>query len=1770
MNPIIQLFIIGLVALSAVEAHCPVDPTWRDVPVEPLSLVKDLLDIITGAFGQPKLVTKNSQLFDLPSPWTPLIPQDRSKCPFLDSDLKHWHDPATWGGQVPSPDTIISLPNNTKVLISSCSLSDQVYRKIYVPPSSSLVFSDSPITWNVKDILVDGTFIMGTQECRINSNIRVIFHGDYTPLDTIAPRMGSKGLAISRAGFASIHGKQYTATWTRLAASVNPGDRLLYVQDNINWEAGQEIVLTTSRHEDTENEVATIASVVGRRILLAKPLKYYHHGDSDYQIEVGLLSRRIKFMGAEDSHASSFGGHVMAMGESQFAGIECVNMGQLNVIARYPLHYHLAGLLKSSYITDNSMHHSFFRATTIHGTHNATVAYNVAYDVMGHGVYLEDGVEENNTIAHNLMANIQPIGVPLTGSLADVPVQVENNYSTTVAKHPSDCISSCYFISNAYNNFYGNAASGGWAGYLFPSFNKVVGPSQLVFNTTGIIPYTRPTLRFEGNSAHSSGSLYKYGGSFYFGGKLTEIIVNPALLQLYLEFRAGYQGIHEPRTRDSGIPTSMSFVNTKVFLSNNGFSSWANRIDINGYESHDNIRATQIFGQSSVKNALVNGKTHNPIALLTPTRVGFPVLSSDAQSIITSTEFRNFFGPTCAAFVATSSPFGGRVATTVTKAIRYTNVDNVFGLTNSAPFFNLIDSDGSATCSNGRSTLVGSSASKWWDHDANCQSNRLNVWICSPKRPEVEVASIKLTVPSNLNKGRATLFGTNIPDASVALDLDSIVGVSNAGWHIALNAGSPVTQDITPVQVPFGHFVIFAMSYPSGTTFTITTSTGRTVSQVGTSIQSLVACTGDGYYFDGQNLYIKLIDSSLTGSSSEYFERSGLRVYNANQSAPNYRVTATCPQSRLVALSTVKASCPVDPTWRDVPVEPLSLVKDLLDIITGALGQPNLVTKNSQLFDLPSPWRELYPQDRSKCPHLENGLKHWHDPATWGGQVPSPDTIISLPNNTKVLISSCSLSNQVYRKIYIPPSSSLVFSDSPITLNVKDILVDGTFIMGTQECRINSDVRIIFHGEQTDKDTIAPRMGSKGMAISRSGFASVHGKQYTATWTRLAASVNPGDRVLYVQDNINWEAGQEIVLTTSRHEDTENEVATIASVVGRRILLAKPLKYYHHGDSDYQIEVGLLSRRIKFMGAEDSHASSFGGHVMAMGESQFAAGVLKRSYITDNSIRHSFFRATTVHGTHNATVAYNVAYDVMGHGLYLEDGIEENNTLAHNLMANIKPIGVPASGSLADVPVQYDTDYSLTVARHPSDGSAGCYFISNAYNNFYGNAASGGWAGYLFPSFGQVVGPSAIVFNATGIVPNSRPTLRFEGNSAHSSGTLYSYGGSFYFGGQLIQTATNLEFRVGIQGIHDPRTRDLNTPTSMSFVNTKVFLSNNGFGSWANRIDINGYESHDNVRATQIFGQSSVKNALVNGKSRNLLALLVSARVGFPVLSSDAQSIITATEFRNFLGQAIPFKPTTSPSSNRVATTVTKAIIYTNVDNVFGLTNSAPFFNLIDSDGSASNTAGLRSTLVGSPASKWWDHDANCQSNRLNVWICSPKRPEVEVASIKLTVPSNVNKGRATLFGTNIPDASVALDLDSIVGVSNAGWHIALNAGSPVTQDITPVQVPFGHFVLFAMSYPSGTTFTITTSTGRTVSQVGTSIQSLVACTGDGYYFDGQNLYIKLIDSSLTGSSSEYFERSGLRVYNANQSAPNYRVTATCPQSSINGDFCRTSPIIPQ
>jgi cell migration-inducing and hyaluronan-binding protein len=214
-------------------------------------------------------------------------------------------------------------------------------------------------------------------------------------------------------GTLNLHGNR-TNSWTKLSKTAEAGSNSIEVLNAAGWRVGDEIVLASTDFDPRQAERRTIAAIRGNAITLDKKLDFMHFGkitfDVDERGEVGMLTRNIRLQASADAaEAPFYGGHVMAMGASKMfvEGVEFQRMGQNLTLARYPIHWHLVGDAKGQYIRNASIHDTYNRCVTVHGTNFLRVENNVTYNTVGHCFFLEDGAEHGNQFVHNLAIQIK-------------------------------------------------------------------------------------------------------------------------------------------------------------------------------------------------------------------------------------------------------------------------------------------------------------------------------------------------------------------------------------------------------------------------------------------------------------------------------------------------------------------------------------------------------------------------------------------------------------------------------------------------------------------------------------------------------------------------------------------------------------------------------------------------------------------------------------------------------------------------------------------------------------------------------------------------------------------------------------------------------------------------------------------------------------------------------------------------------------------------------------------------------------------------------------------------------------------------------------------------------------------------------------------------------------------------------------------------------------------------------------------------------------------
>ncbi len=355
--------------------------------------------------------------------------------------------------------------------------------------NGELACADKNLALSSNWIMVHGKFTCGTKAAPFTKSLIVTLTGANQTANHMD--MGTKFLGAMGGGAIELHGEARKG-WARLAKTAPRGTRAITLNETLPWRVGDKIVLVSTDFHFNHAEERTITAITGKSVTLNAALKYEHYcGTSTFGAksitecgEVGLATRNIVIKGDASSQTSSFGGHVMVMKNSsaKIDGVEFLNMGQKDALARYPFHWHLTGDATGQYIANSSIIHSYNRFISVHGTHNARVAGNFAYDTIGHGFYVEDGIETGNVIEDNL-------GALVRNGVNELPT-------------PSDSQASVFWISNPDNTIRRNVSAGSehtgfWLG--FP--DHPIGLSA----TTAIWPRRTPLKDFSNNVSHSNG-----------------------------------------------------------------------------------------------------------------------------------------------------------------------------------------------------------------------------------------------------------------------------------------------------------------------------------------------------------------------------------------------------------------------------------------------------------------------------------------------------------------------------------------------------------------------------------------------------------------------------------------------------------------------------------------------------------------------------------------------------------------------------------------------------------------------------------------------------------------------------------------------------------------------------------------------------------------------------------------------------------------------------------------------------------------------------------------------------------------------------------------------------------------------------------------------------------------------------------------------------------------------------------------------------------------
>ncbi|GFS10808.1 polycystic kidney and hepatic disease-like 1 [Elysia marginata] len=373
------------------------------------------------------------------------------------SHREYWSDPATWvnltaSGVEPVDYEDLTIPIDRWIVVDKPL--PRLGKLIIEGGLQFLENSTLDVTLEADYIHITGRMVAGWSEDEpFPGKLHIIIHGhqrsEVFPGVSGAP-VGAKFIGVF--GGLQLHGVDPGVIRTRLNLTANVGDTTLTVDDVTNWEAGDEILLTTTDYNSWHTETFTIGSVFDNVITLNDSVKFKHLAYSttvdgttlEMKAEVALLTRNIKIEGDEytDSEKESFGTRVLVgqtfykgeqrAGFGQFSNVEFFHTGQEGFTENYDARFSLTfmdttstpGMIMYSFVRRCAFHNGYSTAIGAFAIQGLEIDQNVVHHTVGPGIRVEatDARVTNNLVALSIwpgayLDRSEPMNIEYEGAI---------------------------------------------------------------------------------------------------------------------------------------------------------------------------------------------------------------------------------------------------------------------------------------------------------------------------------------------------------------------------------------------------------------------------------------------------------------------------------------------------------------------------------------------------------------------------------------------------------------------------------------------------------------------------------------------------------------------------------------------------------------------------------------------------------------------------------------------------------------------------------------------------------------------------------------------------------------------------------------------------------------------------------------------------------------------------------------------------------------------------------------------------------------------------------------------------------------------------------------------------------------------------------------------------------------------------------------------------------------------------------------------------------
>ncbi|KAF0885311.1 PKHD1 protein, partial [Crocuta crocuta] len=442
---------------------------------------------------------------------------------------RRWSRAHSWFPErVPQDGDNVTVENGQLLLLDT---NTSVLRFLHVKGGKLIFMDPGPIELKVHSILISdgGELQIGSKDKPFQGKAEIKLYGSShsTPFFPY----GVKFLAV-RNGTLSLHGSLPEVTVTHLRAPAYARDKVLALEDAVDWHSGDEVVIISRigvKGAKPMEEIVIVDVVHNTDLYLRSPLRYSHNFTENWvaggrhilKVPVVLLSRRVTIRGNLTTERMKHLASCQEAGGSEGNLQDCLysksekmlgsrDLGARVIVHSFPeepsrvqwkgvqfqnlgqaFHQHLSsltlvGALRDSYIQGCTVWSSFSRGLSMSRTLGLKVDSNTFYNILGHALLV--GIDMDRKSISWEATPERKIGWPGQGNV------IRNNVIISVSgteglSSPEMLTPSGIYIRNPTNVVEGNRVYVAGLGYFF----------HLVTSQTS----QAPLLSFSQNTAHS-------------------------------------------------------------------------------------------------------------------------------------------------------------------------------------------------------------------------------------------------------------------------------------------------------------------------------------------------------------------------------------------------------------------------------------------------------------------------------------------------------------------------------------------------------------------------------------------------------------------------------------------------------------------------------------------------------------------------------------------------------------------------------------------------------------------------------------------------------------------------------------------------------------------------------------------------------------------------------------------------------------------------------------------------------------------------------------------------------------------------------------------------------------------------------------------------------------------------------------------------------------------------------------------------------------------